>query len=626
MSRPRFDPQSRAHALVVWCVALVPLFAIVALLVVKRLHGPLIDAEDTNQYEFCGFYLGEHLRWLPLPSMDFQVDEVFYPYGTNAVFQPWVLERDLLYVLGTRLFGPGPWLAVHVLVSWAIAALGSALLVRRDFGFARASLVGFVAGFANFYAVHKFPLQISLCPTHWTALAFVADFVILHRVWRQKDVGAHLLLLRVALLFLALGEELGYIAGLSFTSFALTGPVVLVLAWRHGKLTLAELRLGLRELGAKPLLTLAVAALMALGALVYLPLVLQIVKGARSFGAIPSGGSWWAHPARLLDPWLPFVHPSSSAARVFFGKPEGVGEGSPGLFLVLVAVIGAAQAIRKRNLAPVLPLLVFFALAIPFHPESFPTLKIFPWFTFHRVGGRTTLAYPIACVLLALHVDWRALRARWVTALVVLGLAETVTSYVVKAEAWTPAAVDPGFDAYMKTVRDTPGEAVLDWPFCVAGGNGIGNRELCPYYFRNNTVFANRRFHGKKVMGQYFGRLADAQVAPYRDAGWPALFDPAPPGFPHSAGQARCFRDDEWVFFEDFFAKNDFAGIDVYVDMLPEGCAAKIYERFGSPIAETSLGVAGRVTFVPKSLELRRRVDPAGGRALVFTPSRTPSR
>lgn len=625
MSRPRFDPQSRVHALVVWSLALVPLLALVALLVVKRLHGPLVDAEDTNQYEFCGFYLGEHLRWAPLPTMTFDVDEVFYPYGTNAVFQPWVLERDLLYVLGTRLFGPGPWLAIHVLVSWAIAALGSAMLLRRDFGFARASLVGFVAGFANFYAVHKFPLQISLCPTHWTALAFVCDFVILHRVWRGKDVSAHLLLFRVALLFLALGQELGYIAGLSFTSLVLTAPVALFLARRRGQLRPAAVRQGLGALRAQPLLTLAITALLALGMLVYLPLVLGIVKSARSFGAIPSGGSWWAHPARLLDPWLPFVHPASGAARVFFGRAEGVGEGSPGLFLVVAAALGAVTAIRRRELAPVLPLLVFFALAIPFHPESFPTLKIFPWFTFHRVGGRTTLAYPIACALLALHVEWGALRAsrpRAFAALALLGLLETATSYVVHAEAWSPAPVDPRFDAYMKTVRETPGEAVLDWPFCVAGGNGVGNRELCPYYFRNNTIFANRRFHGKKVMGEYFGRLADSQVAPYRRAGWPALFDPAPPGFPHSARQARCFTDDEWVFFTDFFAKNDFAGIDVYVDMLPEGCAERIYERFGSPIAETVLGAAGRVAFVPKSAALRAEVDPAAGRALVFSPTR----
>ena len=201
----------------------------------------------------------------------------------------------------------------------------------------------------------------------------------------------------------------------------------------------------------------------------------------------------------------------------------------------------------------------------------------------------------------------------------VLGGVEVATCYAVHAAAWSPAPLDPRFDAFMRAVRETPGEAVLDWPFCVAGGNGVGNRELCPYYFRNNTIFANRRFHGKKVMGEYFGRLAESQVAPYRQAGWPALFDPAPPGFPHSQRQARCFTDDEWTFFSDFFAKNDFAGISVYPDLLPSGCAELIYERLGSPIAETSLGAAGRVAFVPKSAELRGKVDPAAGRALVFT-------
>jgi hypothetical protein len=268
---------------------------------------------------------------------------------------------------------------------------------------------------------------------------------------------------------------------------------------------------------------------------------------------------------------------------------------------------------------------VFFALAVPFHPESFPTLKIFPWFTFHRVGGRTTLAYPVACVLLGLRVDWRSLyaaRPKLLGAFAVLGGLELATAYGVRSAAWSPAPVDARFDAFMKTVRETPGEAVLDWPFCVAGGNGIGNAELCPYYFRDNTVFANRRFHGKKVMGQYFGRLAESQVAPYRHAGWPALFHPEPPGFPHSQRQAQCFTADEWTFFRDFFAKNDFAGIDVYVDMLAPGCAEKIYAELGAPIAETTIVGAGRVTFVPKPAALRREVDPAAGRALVFVPPR----
>lgn len=626
MARPlRFDPASRAQSAVVWSLALVPIVAIVALLVVKQVHGPLVDAEDTNQYEFCGFYLGQHLRWLPLPTMDFQVDEVFYPYGTNAVFQPWVLERDLLYALLSRWLGAGPWLALHVLASWAVAALGTALLLHRDFGFVRATVAGFVAGFCNYYAVHKYPLQISLCPTHWTTLGLVTDFVLLHRTWRGRELGAHVVLLRVALLFLALGQELGYVAGLSFTSFALTAPLVLFLLWRSGRLTAPAIGGGARRLLARPWLTASIATLLAFGVLIYLPLVRDIVRAARSLGDVPAGGAWWAHPARLVDPWLPFVHPASEAARKTFGKPEGIGEGSPGVFLVAVAALGSIAAIKKRELLPVLPLLVFFALAIPFHPESFPTLKVFPWFTFHRVGGRTTLAYPVACVLLALHVDWRsmhAVRPKLVVLLAALGGLELATAYGVRSAAWSPAPVDPRFDAFMQTVRETPGEAVLDWPFCVAGGNGVGNAELCPYYFRNNTVFANRRFHGKKVMGQYFGRLAESQVAPYRKAGWPALFHPEPPGFPRSKRQARCFTPEEWTFFRDFFAKNDFAGMDVYVDMLAPGCAETIYAALGPPIAETSIVGAGRVTFVPKPKAMRSEVDAVAGRALVFEPPR----
>lgn len=617
----RFDPASRRHALAAWAVALVPIVAVVALLVVKKLHGPLIDAEDTNQYEFCGFYLGEHLHWTPLPTMSFMVDDVFYPYGTNAVFQPWVLERDLLFAALSRSFGPGPWLAFYMLASFCVAALGSAMLLHRDFGFARASVVGFTSGFASYYAVHKYPLQISLCTTHWTLLGMVADFVLLHRAWRGRALGAHLVTLRVALLFLALGQELGYVAGLSYTSFALTLPVGLVLLVRSRRLRPSLFTGGAAELARRPVLTAGALLLLAVGAFVYFPLALGIVRAARALGDVPSGGSWWAHPARLLDPWLPFVHPASAGARTVFGRAEGIGEGSPGVFLVGVAVLGVVDAIRRREATPALPLLAFFALAIPYHPESFPTLKLLPWFSFHRVGGRTTLAYALACALLGLRAPWQewfSRSPRLVSAFALLGLLELGTAYGVHATRFHPTSRDARFDRFMQTVRETPGEAVLDWPFCVAGGNGVGNAELCPYYFRNNTVYANQRFHGKKVMGQYFGRLAESQVSPYRRAGWPSLFVPEAPGFPNSARQARCFDDQEWRFFRAFFAKNDFAGINVYVDLLPTGCPESIYERLGAPIAETVIVGAGRVTFVPKPAAMRAEVDAAAGRGLAF--------
>lgn len=64
-------------------------------------------------------------------------------------------------------------------------------------------------------------------------------------------------------------------------------------------------------------------------------------------------------------------------------------------------------------------------------------------------------------------------------------------------------------------VKQQPGEAVLDWPFCVAGGNGLGLDNLCPYVFKNGAAFALRRFHEKKVVGQSFSRLHPSQLQPY---------------------------------------------------------------------------------------------------------------
>jgi hypothetical protein len=118
----------------------------------------------------------------------------------------------------------------------------------------------------------------------------------------------------------------------------------------------------------------------------------------------------------------------------------------------------------------------------------------------------------------------------------------------------------------MSYVKNQPGEAVLDWPFCVTGGNGIGAIDgLCPYFFTIGSIPAMRRFHEKKVVGQYFGRLHPSQIEPYLQAGWSQMFVPDKLDLFKGTRQSRCFTTEEWSFFTDFYKFNDFAGINLYV-------------------------------------------------------------
>ncbi|HEY9652144.1 MAG TPA: hypothetical protein V6C95_15875, partial [Coleofasciculaceae cyanobacterium] len=167
-------------------------------------------------------------------------------------------------------------------------------------------------------------------------------------------------------------------------------------------------------------------------------------------------------------------------------------------------------------------------------------------------------------------------------------------------------------------VKQQPGEAILDWPFCVTGGNGIGSLHgLCPYFGQNSGVFTFSKYHGKKVVGQYYGRLHPSQIEPFIQAGWYKLFAPGK-GDSFTRKQSRCFYADEWLFFSDFYKYNDFAGINLYVDLLPESCVAKFYQHFGDPVAETEVPGVGRVQFIQKTLELRQQANTALGRSLKF--------
>ncbi|HEY9674500.1 MAG TPA: hypothetical protein V6D11_23880 [Waterburya sp.] len=607
-----------------------------SILVIQDLSTPLtgragpgkVDNWDyVDNWEYIGFYFAKNFRFFPLPHLELVNNQVFYPYGTNSVFQGWGIERDGFYALFYTLFGIGPWLQLYYFLTVLITAIGTLILLIQDYGWMRATGAGFIVSFFNFYAIHKYPHHLNQAIAHWTTLNIVADFLLVKRVVLRQSISLRLILLRACLLILLFGQDLGYITGFGLMSFSISILFIFILQgyrYLRQEFRLIELLSNIFTTYKAEFLThcrisLFLIVLILTAIYIYIPLVFQIAIVAKKleFTEIFSGG-WWTNPLRLLIPFFPFLNPKFPLEKIFVDSPEGLGAGSPGWFLLILGALGFWQA-RKR-LTIFVPLLLVFLLCLLYHPSFFPTIRIFPWFSFNRVGGRNTIIYPVILCIFALHINlnnWRWRSRQLVTSLLVfLACTELYTAYFLTLD-YHPVSLNKNFFSYMNYLKQQPGEAVLDWPFCAIGGNGVSGG-LCPYYNLNSGVYTMRRFHEKKVMGQYFGRLNPSQIEPYLQAGWDKLLLPDSRDLAKESPQVHCFRPDEWSFFTDFYKLNDFAGINLYLNLLPDDCMAEFYKRLGKPVAEAIVPGPGRVQFIPKSPELKSQVNLTLGTKLKF--------
>lgn len=611
MRRPMAPPpaiRERTHA--VWVAILLTAATLVyALTVIKDFSGPLVGEDDINALENLGFAMEQHGRLWPLPRLELIARrEVLYPFGTLVVFLPWGVERDLIYALLHPRFGEQPYLQLYQLLSVVVSALGTVLVLRRDHGVLRAGLVAFASVFMNFYAAYKYPHHMNITTMHWMALGIVCDFVLVRRAMEGERWSGRLILGKGAFLVATLGLDLGYVAGFAFSSTVLSAAFLALWTWtrraRGGGVGALLPQGGVAaSLRTTPWSTLALGGVLLGSLAVYVPLVAQIVLATRKFSFSGPGGAFWASQLRLLLPYVPVVGATSPLIKRVFGTPEGLGEFSVGWGLLALGALGARAAWRDKRVLVLVPLAALFLLSFAYHPRAFPTLRVFPWFAYNRVAGRATLIYPLLFALTGLLLPrWETLTRkaqRIVAAALAMCVLETVTAYA--AVSYRPFLPDESFWAYMSAVRSAPGEAVLDWPFCIAGGNGVATEQLCPFYARTSTTYAYRRFHRKNVVGLLLSRMTPEQAQPFMDLGWDKLFSPDSPEIRTARRQTRCLSPAELDLFERFYRGHDFAGVSLYVDMLPPGCAEVFYERFGAPIASTELPAEGRAVFIPKA-------------------------
>lgn len=583
-----------------WAVTLGLLTALLGSWVIGDFRHPLSDGNDTDQFEYAGYFLSKNLTLWPLPHLDLINTQTFYPYGTNQVFLDWGFERDYWYALCYHLLGgPGPYLQFYYVYSLVVAAVGTFMLLRSRFGIGKAVFVGLIVSVFNFYALYKFPVHMNVSVAHWTVLCIVASYRLLYDAVTNRLISLPFVLLWIWLHIQVLGQELGYVAGFALTFTTLTLPVLAFIVYqrfwidsrstyRHG-LTLVghyiRAQFVLYQRGILVCFFLIVSSLY-----LYLSLTLQIAFTAWQFdfSAVPELRAW-SHPLRLLIPYLPGFQTYNFDYKPYLGDTfESYGQGSPGLYLVLLAAIGWWQT--RRRIALWLPLVLMLLLCLLYHPVIFPTLKLFPWFSFNRHGGRSSLIYPLLLSLLALHIQWPRRLPGQLLGLFLLGLmgGEWYTGYSERLYSPVPVTSESLLQ-YCAVVRQQPGVAVLDWPFCTVGGNGVGMKEgLCPYYTQQNAVFSFRRFYDKSGVGQYFGRLNPEQITPFLRDDWPRLLTPN-----------RAFTEPDWQFLDNFLRSNNFAGINLYPDLLTAEQVVKFYQRYGHPIARTTFPAAGKVVFLP---------------------------
>ncbi|AKD55352.1 hypothetical protein [Spirosoma radiotolerans] len=577
-----------------WALILGLLTAYLTSLVVGDFTHPLSDGNDTDQYEYVGYFFNKNVSLWPFPHLSLVNTQTFYPYGTNQVFLDWGFERDYWYASCRRLFdGSGPYLQYYYVYSLVVTSVGTFLLLVSRFGVPKSFIAGLVVSVFNFYALWKYPVHMNVCVAHWTVLCMVATYRLLVNTYARRPVSLSYVLFWVALHVLVLGQELAYVAGFALTFTTLVMPVILVTLYRQypiaGQWPLQIRRYLEHEFDQQRGQIIGVLALIMLSLWLYLPLTLQIAFTAWQFdfGIVPELRAW-SHPARLLLPHLPGIDSISIPyQRWLHDTFESYGQGSPGLYVTILAGVGWWQI--RHKVALWLPIVGMLILCLVYHPVLVPTLKLFPWFSFNRHGGRASLIYPVLLTLLALPVRWPNRLASQVCCalLVILMGMEWYTGYSRRLAVPVNVA-SASILHYCAVVKQQPGDAVLDWPFCTIGANGVGEKEgLCPYYTAQNAVFTFRRFYDKSVVGQYFGRLHPDQVKPFLRDGWPRMLTPD-----------RAFTAQDWQFLDSFLRKNNFAGINLYLDLLSPQQRAQFYQHYGTPIAETRFPAAGRVVFI----------------------------
>lgn len=590
--------------------------------IVKNLTHPLTSSlgGDTDFWDYMGYYFYANISFFEpahffLPHIDFQNTQHLYPYGGDHVFQGWVVEACLWYALFYKFFGAwGNWLGLYYIVSTLVLFNGVLWFLRKEMSFQKRLFVAILLTFFNFYALQRYPEHLSHAVHHWLTLSILTDFLLFKKYYDNQKIGLIEVLIKVLLLILVLGLEIGYVSGYALTSFTIVFLFTISLFFTRNT-NLFQIKNHVKKLAQqykgeffeKKVVISFIIILIFSFAYLYIGIVAQIFFEVKKFGNPETHGNWWVNPLKIL---LPFYRVFIPDDTFLFNNDatEGPVQGIIGWFLLFLGSWGIIK-MKKNERFVLLPFLLLLLLCIFYHPVHFPTLKIFPWFAYSRVPGRATIIYPTLFILFSFPaLQW----AKHISHRIVWGIILTVGvlefgvnySYKFKDNSYN-YHFDANFKNYMETVKNAPGEAIFDYPFCIIGGNGVGKDEnLAPLYATNANVSTMQRFHQKKTVGHYYGRLQKEQIKEQVKHGWGNLMI-AKNNNPFQRQRLKvCLNDKQLEEFANFVKQNDFAGVNLYVDLLPdEACKHRFIDKFGLPEIQTVVPSNGKVLFLRKPKE-----------------------
>ncbi|WP_188765137.1 hypothetical protein [Emticicia aquatilis] len=596
---------------------------------IRNFSMPLSGGGDVDEWEYVGYYLSQHLTFKPFPSLVFNHNQTFYPFGTTQVFSDWSLESNYWFTFFYNNFGHGAWLNYYYILSLIVSFLGSYLILKKDFGEPKALFVGFVVTFFNFYALNKYPHHYNHSTIHWAILSLFTDFILVKRIILKEDISLKWVFLKVFILLATLGMNLGYICGFALNSFVISFIAVLVIIVKRIAKGENQLRKYLidwfDDLKRSPIFYFILSVPSLIFMFLYLPLVLQIYFEAKSFHLDDANAPhFWSHPLRMLLPYFPnFSALHNPFTHLLKDMPEGLGSGSPGWVCLSLGIIGFFSN-RKQFWLVFVPLIILLLISTFYHPNKIPTLKIFPWGAYNRVPSRFTSLLPVIFSCFFLPTDVRKLPYNKFLLLVFTTFFVLELSVVYKYRySQKPFEFDKNFFGYMQQVKMQKGEAVMDFPFCIVGGDGTGLREnLCPIFQRTCNVYALSRFHEKKVIGGYYSHVHDSAIKGFIGVGignWATPNDSTYiEGWKRATKIINTFNDQQLEHFVKYFQYNDFAGINVCVDLIPTKMYQQITTAIGQPTQSTIFPGAGKVVFIPKPKDWQILVDKDKAKQMKF--------
>lgn len=609
-----------------------------AVFVVKDFTIPLTSPNggDTDFWEYMGYYVYENISFFEaehffLPHLNFESNQHLYPFGANHALQGWAFESTLWYAWCYSLFGDwGNWLGYYYVIVSVIPFFGAYYLLENEIGVKKAVTVAIVVSLFNFYALQRFPYHFSHTVHHWLTLNIIADFVLFKRFIDCNSVSLKLILIKVLLLILVLGLEVGYVVGLALSSAVITTSVsFILLVYRKKNLNSLVKHFANIFTQYKSEFFQHKGYISIIGAIVvfgylYIPLVGQLFLEVKKFPEPFMHGNWWVNPFRLLLPIFKDPLPESYQS-VMRDSTEGLLQGTVGWFVLSLAIIGAFKSFKSKNILIYVPILSLAALCVFFHPSLLPTLKIFPWFEYARVPGRSTIIYPTIMALLAIPaLEWpkAKLRQGAYVLIILIGCFELIVNYRFQYQNYN-YSFDKNFKAYMKVVKESPGEAIFDYPFCIVGGNGVGGKEgFASFYVSASHVSTMQRFHRKKTVGHYYGRLNESQIEKQVALGWKSLL-PTKEYNPYVRQKlSSCPTNFQFEQLVKFIKYNDFSGLSIYTELLPNvSCEEKFIEFFGHPTIESEVPGLGRAIYIPKPKEWFSEIDIEAGKEVSFDDS-----